>query len=306
MAGKTSYIALPDGSFLPILYEDRSVIAIDKPPAWMLVPFSWQNTSRNLQAAITSSIAAGDFWARSRNVRQLQHVHRLDAETTGVLLFAKTKGALDTYSDLFEAREVGKVYLAAVEGLPTRQEWACHLPLQPHPTDHGRMRVEHEQGKPCETNFRVLASLTPPGKPPTTLIEARPVTGRTHQIRIHLAESGYPVIGDTLYGSGRHTRSKAFSERPLMALRSVFLTYRDPFTKRQVRIVAPWDQFFAQYGFEPIPDWNPGAPHPRPLPPPPPPPAKRNSSRPSNRAPRRPKPAPSAKKRPSPPRQSPA
>src|SRR5215831_2735876 len=103
---KPNFIELPTGETIPILYEDRSVLAIDKPRGWMLVPFSWQKTNRNLQAALTSSIAAGDFWARSRNLRYLRFVHRLDADTSGILLLAKSPGALRTYSELFESRRM--------------------------------------------------------------------------------------------------------------------------------------------------------------------------------------------------------
>src|SRR5512147_523619 len=99
---KPDHIVLGDGTTISILYEDRSVLAIDKPPGWMLVPVSWQKTSWNLQAAIMSSITAGFFWARSRNLKFLKYVHRLDAETSGVLLFAKSQGALNTFGDLFE------------------------------------------------------------------------------------------------------------------------------------------------------------------------------------------------------------
>jgi 23S rRNA-/tRNA-specific pseudouridylate synthase len=99
---KPSVIELPTAEMIPILHEDRSVLAIDKPPGWMLVPFSWQKTSRNLQAALVSSIAAGDFWARSRNLKFLRFVHRLDADTTGILLFARSQGALRAYGDLFK------------------------------------------------------------------------------------------------------------------------------------------------------------------------------------------------------------
>ena len=87
------------------------MLAVDKPRGWMLVPFTWQRTNRNLQAAITSSIAAGHFWARSRNLKFLRHVHRLDSDTTGILLFAKSPGALDTFSELFETRQMAKRYL---------------------------------------------------------------------------------------------------------------------------------------------------------------------------------------------------
>ena len=105
---KPDYIELPTGEKISILYEDRSVLAIDKPRGWMLVPASWQKTNRNLQMAITSSIAAKDFWARSRNLKFLRFVHRLDGDTTGILLFAKSNGAVNTFGDMFEGRKNGE------------------------------------------------------------------------------------------------------------------------------------------------------------------------------------------------------
>ena len=84
----------------------------------MLVPFSWQKTDRNLQAALTSSIAARDFWARSRSLKYLRFVHRLDADTSGILLLAKSPGAVNTFGGLFESRRMEKVYLAVVCGVP--------------------------------------------------------------------------------------------------------------------------------------------------------------------------------------------
>src|SRR5262249_26895261 len=105
---KPNHIELPTGERIPILYEDRSVVAVDKPRGWMLVPSSWQKTNRNLQMALTSSIAAGDFWARSRNLKFLRFVHRLDADTTGILLLAKSPGAVDAFGDLFEDRRMEK------------------------------------------------------------------------------------------------------------------------------------------------------------------------------------------------------
>src|SRR5436190_19161615 len=98
---KPAQIELPDGISIPIVYEDRSVLAIDKPAGWLLVPNSWERTARNLQLAIESSITAGDFWAQSRNLKFLRFVHRLDAETSGILLFAKSPGAMPVYSRLF-------------------------------------------------------------------------------------------------------------------------------------------------------------------------------------------------------------
>src|SRR6185369_974113 len=155
---KPDHIELPTGDRIPILYEDRSVLAIDKPRGWMLVPFSWQKTNRNLQAALTSSIAAGDFWARSRNLRFIRFIHRLDAETTGILLLGKSQGAVKTYGALFEGRQMEKRYLAVVSGMPKQKEWTCRLRLAPHPAEHGKMRVDQRHGKDAETSFRLLAT----------------------------------------------------------------------------------------------------------------------------------------------------
>ncbi len=219
---------------IPILYEDRSVLAIDKPPGWMLVPYSWQKTQRNLQAAIQSSIAAGHYWARSRHLKFLKHIHRLDGDTSGILLFAKSVGALQTFGDLFESRQMEKVYVAVTTQAPKVPKWTCRLSLAPDPKQIGRMRVA-EDGKESETEFRLVANAG--GK---HLIEARPFTGRTHQIRVHLAESDSPITGDELYGR---------TDKAPLALRAVGLAYRDPFTRREVGIRASLNEFLSAHGF---------------------------------------------------------
>ncbi len=234
---KPDCIILPGAKPIPILYEDRSVLAIDKPRGWMLVPYSWQKTNWNLHAALVSSIAAGDFWARSRGLKHLKFVHRLDAETTGILLFAKSQGAVESYSELFESRRMEKTYLAVVVGSPKPDEWACRLKLGPAPGEIGRMKVDARGGKEAETHFRVLQR-----REHLTLVEARPRTGRTHQIRIHLAESGCPCVGDDVYGRGR--------EKLRLGLRAVRLAYPDPFLRRRVEIRAPIEGFCREYGFE--------------------------------------------------------
>jgi RluA family pseudouridine synthase len=236
---KPTFIELPTGEQIPILYEDRSVLAIDKPRGWMLVPFSWQRTSRNLQAALISSIAAHDFWARSRGLRFLRFVHRLDADTTGILLCGKSPGAVKTYGELFEGRKMEKKYLAVVHGAPRQKEWTCRLKLGPDPKRRGRMEVDPRHGKEAETRFRLLQT-----RERVSLVEACPLTGRTHQIRVHLSESGSPVVGDDLYAPmGRNKRMS-------LGLRAVELCYADPFSRRRVEIRAPTDDFLHEYGFE--------------------------------------------------------
>jgi RluA family pseudouridine synthase len=225
---KPNSIELPDGPRVDILYEDRSVLAIDKPPGWMLAPVSWDKTSRNLHRALMLSMQAGDFWARSRNLRYIRFIHRLDAETSGVVLLAKNPGALSVMSRLFETRRMGKKYLAVVRGLPAQTRWTCRLKIASEVDATGRMQVDERWGKEAETVFVVLQKGLG-----SALIEAAPVTGRTHQIRVHLAAAGHPVLGDALYGD----------KGPALALRAVEISYTDPFQKRPVRILAPTEDF---------------------------------------------------------------
>jgi RluA family pseudouridine synthase len=235
---KPNFIELPDCEPIPILYEDRTVLAIDKPRGWMLVPHSWQRTQFNLMAAIESSIRGGDFWARSRGLKFLRNVHRLDADTTGILLFVKSFGAIEVISDLFESRRMEKTYLAVVNGEPREKEWLCQFKLGPDPKQFGRMKVDFQNGKASETHFKILETR---GK--YSLVECKPVTGRQHQIRVHLAECGLPIVGDELYGKIGHALS--------LGLRAVRLEFMNPFTKKRVDIHAPKEWFLKEFGFEP-------------------------------------------------------
>ncbi|MCS7090994.1 MAG: RNA pseudouridine synthase [Verrucomicrobiota bacterium] len=250
MGTKPEWIELPGCDPIAILYEDRSVLAVDKPTGWLLVPVHWRRTARNLQAALESSLRAGDWWARSRGLKFLRYVHRLDGETSGVLLLVKNPGALGPFTSLFESGKVEKVYLAVVYGAVRLREWTCRLRLAPDPTQKGRMRVDRRHGKVSETWFRRIAV-----GDDCSLVECRPLTGRTHQLRVHLAASGYPVVGDELYGP----KWAGDPERRRLALRAVRLAYTDPFTERPVTITAPWADFLAQHGFEET-AWQPEQP----------------------------------------------
>lgn len=242
---KPAQIDLDGSEPIPILYEDRAALAIDKPRGWMLAPVCWQKTSRNLQLILTSSIRAGDFWARSRSLKFIRFVHRLDAETTGVLLFAKSPGALAALSRLFEGRQVKKLYLGVVFGTPPEDDWVCKDPLAEDPRRPGRVWVNPRQGKEAETHFRVLAR-----NGSRALVAARPLTGRTHQIRVHLAAASLPILGDPLYGNPRADKADA------LALRSIGLAYPDPFHGRPVQIRADLARFLEEFGFASATQWS--------------------------------------------------
>jgi len=153
------------------------------------------------------------------------------------LLFAKSPGAVERFFDLFESRKIEKTYLAVVVGEPKQNEWTCELKLAPDKKRFRKMKVNERFGKEAETHFKLLKTR---GK--YSLVEAKPVTGRTHQIRVHLAESGCPVVGDELYG-----REDSKLE---LGLRAVRLAYTDPFIKKRVEIHAPTEEFLKEYGFK--------------------------------------------------------
>lgn len=248
-----SAIELCDGTVIPILYEDRNVLALDKPSGWMLVPNTWIHTSRNLQLALESSMMGGDFWARSRNLKFIRYIHRLDADASGVLLMARNPVVLSALGRLFEERKVIKRYLAVVDGVPKEREWECTLPLMEkvpekkcepgkggvRAFEEGKVRccVDQENGKQAQTFFRVLCEN---GK--RALVEAIPHSGRTHQIRVHLWACGCPIIGDSLYGDGN-------AKGATLALRAVYLEYQDPFQKKNIWIKAPTQRFLQSYDF---------------------------------------------------------
>jgi 23S rRNA pseudouridine1911/1915/1917 synthase len=191
-------VAQPESIPLDILYEDDHLLVINKPAGMVVHPAPGRvhrtGTLVNAVLAHVPNLAVG-------GEQRPGIVHRLDKDTSGVILVAKNDAALRDLQAQFKARTVEKVYLALVEGeLPTAHG-RIEAPIGRDPRHRQRMAVVTEQkGRPAVTDFRVRERFSD-----YTLIEAHPRTGRTHQIRIHLASIGHPVVGDPLYGR-KHSR----------------------------------------------------------------------------------------------------
>jgi tRNA pseudouridine32 synthase / 23S rRNA pseudouridine746 synthase len=183
-----------DAPPLPIFYEDEWLIAVNKPPGLLSVPGRDRNTQDSVLSRLRLLLSDG---------MKLIAVHRLDRDTSGILLLARD---LETYRHLsrqFERREVKKVYEAILAGIVTRDRAAIELPLWGDPENRPYQQVNWEYGKPSITLFQVIER-----KENTTCIEFTPLTGRTHQLRVHSADArglGTPILGDKLYGCGANT-----------------------------------------------------------------------------------------------------
>jgi 23S rRNA pseudouridine1911/1915/1917 synthase len=218
---------------LSILYRDEYLLAVDKPAGLPAHP-----TVAGRPGAL--SLVTDLLRSEGEGVQPIL-LHRLDADTTGVLLFALTDAANRELSRQFAGREVEKIYLALVAGSPTDSfRVENHLKAGVR----GRTVAVASGGQPAETLFRTLKKNTPPltkGEVGgVALVEARPKTGRTHQIRAHLAGEGFPIIGDTLYGGPRLVER---SGERLLVLRHLLhacrLTFRHPETGETTSIEAP-------------------------------------------------------------------
>lgn len=209
----------PENIPLEILYEDEHILAVNKPPGMVVhpAPGHWSGTFVNALLGHCSNLAPGNDPLRPGIV------HRLDKDTSGVLLAAKTTLAHQKLIEMFSTRRMQKVYLAICSGKP--RNGTINLPIGRHPV-HRKEMTTLPDGREAITEFQVVAC-----NETNSLVLARPRTGRTHQIRVHLKHLGCPIVGDTLYGSNRE------SERQL--LHAYRLSFDHPITGSPMCLTAP-------------------------------------------------------------------
>ncbi len=258
----------------PIIFEDDALVAFDKPSGLLVAPDRWDKSRENLMGLVHSHPRYGHGVA---------NVHRLDADTSGLLLCAKSKLALDFLTGQFQSKTVEKKYHAFAVVLPAERAmkvmapvrdaagmlpdaFTIELALGEDERQPGRMRVfKGRGGKECTTEFRTLerfrgstrpAARRPAGVAAATaagfaFVECRPLTGRTHQLRVHLAAAGAPILNDPFYGDPEITLRLSDlkrgykgreDEKPLvarLALHASELTIKHPTTRESFTLTAP-------------------------------------------------------------------
>src|ERR1017187_10529252 len=232
---------------ISVLFEDEHLLALDKPGGLLTSPDRYDPQRPNLMQLLHAAVAGGKPWARERGLNYLMNAHRLDFETSGVILLAKSKPVLVALADLFGSEKPLKQYAALAQGTPAEGKFEVEARLAPHPVRTGLMQVDPKNGKRARTVFEVLEKFSG-----WTLLRCEPLTSRTHQIRVHLRHAGLPIVGDQLYGGKplwlsrlkpNYRLKRGHTERPLIsraALHAEQLTLPHPITGQTLTITAPW------------------------------------------------------------------
>lgn len=234
---------------IPVLFEDEFLLALDKPAGLLSAPELENDSRPNLLKLLHDGIAQQKPWARERNLDYLNNAHNLDAETSGVILLAKNKSAFVALANLFGSEKPVKKYLALARGEISETKFEVDAKLAPHPVKIGLMCVDEKNGKKSKTKFEVLEHFSRFGY---ALLKCEPLTGRTHQIRVHLRHLDLPIVGDELYGGKPlwlsrlkkdYRLKEGREERPLIsrvALHAEELELPHPVTNELLKITAPW------------------------------------------------------------------
>ncbi|WP_438480242.1 RluA family pseudouridine synthase [Oleiharenicola lentus] len=224
----------------PVLYEDDTLIAFEKPSGMLIAPDRWDKSRENLMDLVHDKLG-----------HHVANVHRIDADTSGVVLCTKTKLALDFVSGQFQSKSVGKIYHAITTAIPASDSYTVDLVIKEDEAKPGRMCVVKKHGKASTTHCTVLEKFPQPaGRTSFAYVECRPLTGRTHQIRIHLAATETPILNDPFYGTDaklmlsdlKRGYKGRVDEKPLiarLALHAGSLTFKHPATRESVTITSP-------------------------------------------------------------------
>lgn len=206
---------LPEPLQLHILFEDEDILVINKPAGMVVHPAPGHSSGTLVNGLL---FYCPNLEGISGKIRP-GIVHRLDKDTSGTLVIAKTALAMNCLSDQFKSRTIQKIYLGIVYGTLPSDQGIIELPIGRHPIDRKKMSTTSKKGRTAETHWKVVQRFAN-----TTLIEISLKTGRTHQIRVHCAAIGHPIIGDSVYGN--RTMHKYFQEKHITVPRQMLHAWK--------------------------------------------------------------------------------
>jgi RluA family pseudouridine synthase len=217
-----------------VIYDDDNIVVLNKSAGLLVTPDRFDKHKKSLL------VIASEYIYSTHSNKKLFVVHRIDGETSGAVVFAKNANIHRRLSMAFENRDVKKTYLAVIHGRPAWNTTRCDLPLVPNGNKRHQTIVDKYHGKASVTDFKLLS-----GVGEYSIVEATPETGRTHQIRVHLAALGHPIVCDFFYGKtsrgvylsdfkhgwrGDKLREKPLLDRLGLHAWKLALPYRTPLT----------------------------------------------------------------------------
>lgn len=206
----------PPDTPLSILYEDTAIIVVDKPAGLLTVPGKLENR----QDCLITRLQAARWDALT--------VHRLDCDTSGVIIFARTKQAQGFLGQEFEQRRAQKTYIARLQGRLTPDSGTVDLPLGSDWDYRPRQKVDHERGRPAVTDWEVVDRTDS-----ETRVLLSPHTGRSHQLRVHMLALGHPILGDQIYAP------ETLADHPRLMLHAWTLSLHHPTSGNRMTFTAP-------------------------------------------------------------------
>jgi len=212
----TAFVYAPPPGAPVVLHADHEIVVVDKQAGLLSVPGRGEDRADCLIARLRGAFPT------------VLLVHRLDLDTSGVMVFALTPHAQRTLGKQFETRQVKKVYVARLAGRLEPKTGRVDLPLIVDWPNRPRQKVDHVEGRPAQTDWRVMRS-----SDAETRVRLMPVTGRSHQLRVHMAETGHPILGDPLYATG------AAAAHPRLMLHAESLRLRHPDSGVTMSFSAP-------------------------------------------------------------------
>ena len=220
MSNRYTTYTPPPHTTLHILFQDEHLLVVNKPAGLLSVP---GNTPEKQDCMV--SRCAAEFG-------DIHNAHRLDMSTSGIIAFARSKDAVRAMNQLFAGREVDKTYMAVVDGIVEQDNGEIHAPLMVDWPNRPRQMI-HEDGKPSCTRYQVISRETQRN---TTRVQLEPITGRSHQLRVHMMSIGHAILGDEFYAS-----DEAFHKADRLLLHAEKLSFIHPFTHQPIHIHCPPD-----------------------------------------------------------------